>query len=81
MESQNHGSLHLHSLVWLEGAPTSEEMHKLLQEAEFCVCILVYIWANLQASTPGLDSKADVKRTPNETDITYSHPIHPQPIQ
>ena len=47
VESQNRGSLHLHLLVWLEGAPTSDEMHKLLQEAEFRARILAYIWANL----------------------------------
>lgn len=77
VESQNRGSLHLHLLVWLEGAPTSDEMHKLLQEAEFRARILAYIRANLRASAPGLNSKADVKKTPNETDIAYSRPIHP----
>ena len=61
VESQNHGNLHLHLLVWMEGAPTSDEMHKLLQEAEFHACILVYIWANLQASAPGLNLKTDMK--------------------
>jgi len=63
--------------VWLEGAPTSEEMHKLLQDAEFRARVLAYICANLRAYVPGLDSATDVKRTPNKTEIAYSRPVHP----
>lgn len=77
VESQNRGSLHLHLILWLEGAPTSEEMQELLRDAEFRARILAYIRANLRAHVPGLDSRADVKKTPNEVEIAYSRPIHP----
>ncbi|OCH83703.1 hypothetical protein OBBRIDRAFT_742815 [Obba rivulosa] len=35
VESQNRGSLHLHMLLWLLGAPTSVEILELLQNEEF----------------------------------------------
>lgn len=43
VESQSHGSLHLHLLVWLKGVPTSQEMHDLLANAEFKGWVLAYI--------------------------------------
>ena len=78
VESQNHGSLHLHILIWLEGAPSSEEMHKkLLRSAEFRERVREYIRANIRAYVPGLDSAATIKKIPNETDIAYARPIDP----
>jgi hypothetical protein len=77
VESQNQGSLHLHLLLWLMGALTSEEMHKLLAAAAFRAQVLAYIRANLRAYVPGLDSAQSVKQIPNELEITYSRPIHP----
>lgn len=77
VESQNRGALHLHLLLWLMGAPTSEEMHKLLAEAAFRAQVVAYIQANLRAYVPGLDSAASVKQIPNEPEIAYSRPINP----
>lgn len=77
VESHNWGSLHLHLILWLEDALTSEDMQKLLWDAEFRACILAYIHANLRAHVPGLDSRVDVKKTANEVEIVYSWPIHP----
>ena len=80
VESQNRGSLHLHLLVWLMGAPTSAEMHELLRQAEFRSRILTDIQANVRAFIPGVTSKDEVKSIPNETDIAYCRPIHPDTI-
>jgi hypothetical protein len=77
VESQNRGSLHLHLLVWLFGAPSEDEMHRLLQDAEFRARVLAYIRANLRAHVPGLESAAAIKQTPNETEIAYSRPVDP----
>lgn len=77
VESQNRGSLHLHLLLWLYGAPTSEEMHQLLQQAEFRAHVLAYIRANLRAHVSGLETAAAIKKIPNETEIAYSRPVHP----
>ena len=77
VESQGHGSLHLHILIWLKGAPSSEEMHKLFQSTEFREWVSEYIRANIWAYVPGLDSAAAIKKIPNEKDIAYVHPINP----
>ena len=77
VESQNRGSLHLHILIWLEGAPSSEEMHELLRSAKFRERVREYIRANIRAYVPGLDSAATIKKIPNETDIAYARPVDP----
>ena len=77
VESQGCGSLHLHLLVWLKGAPTSQEMHDLLANTEFKAQVLAYIQANLHAYVPGLESAESIKKLPDETEIAYPHPINP----
>lgn len=77
VESQGRGSLHLHMLLWLKGAPSSVEMHEKLQQAEFRAQVVVYIKANLRAYVPGLDSADAIKRITNEPQIAYSRPIDP----
>lgn len=77
VESQNHGSLHAHMMVWLTNAPTSEEMKKLLQLEDFRAQVIAFIEQNLKAYIPGLESKESIKNIPNEIDIAYSRPPHP----
>ena len=77
VESQGCGSLHLHILIWLKGAPSSEEMHKLFQSTKFREWVREYIRANIWAYVPHLDSAAAIKKIPNEKDIAYAHPINP----
>ena len=52
-------------------------MHQLLQQAEFRAHVLAYIRANLRAHVSGLETAAAIKKIPNETEIAYSHPVHP----
>ncbi|OCH87122.1 hypothetical protein OBBRIDRAFT_837649 [Obba rivulosa] len=77
VESQARGSLHLHMLVWLRGAPTSQEMHELLQQDAFRERVKAFICANLRAYLPGLESKQDISKVLNESDIAYSRPPDP----
>ncbi|EMD31208.1 hypothetical protein CERSUDRAFT_78293 [Gelatoporia subvermispora B] len=77
VESQNRGSLHLHMLIWLVGSPTSVEMHELLRTPEFRARVVAYINANLKAHVPGIESREDIKKIANKTDIAYSRPPHP----
>lgn len=35
VESQGRGTLHLHMIMWLEGAPTPAEMQEALKSKEF----------------------------------------------
>lgn len=80
VESQGRGSLHLHMLLWLKGAPTAERMQILLQTTEFRAKVKAYIRANLRAHVPGLNTADDIKRTRNETEIAYSRPPHPDDL-
>ena len=77
VESQGRGTLHLHILLWLENAPTSEEMTLLLKSPEFRNKAASFIRANLRAYIPGLDSVESVKAIPREKDIAYSRPPNP----
>lgn len=49
VEAQGRGTLHLHMLMWLCGAPTSDEMRELLQQAGFRDRIAAFIRANIRA--------------------------------
>ena len=77
VESQGRGSLHLHLLLWLKGAPPMEEMEKLLKDSEFRQQVKDFITENLRAYLPGLESADSIKEIPNEVDVAYSRPPKP----
>ena len=77
VESQGHGTLHLHIILWLKHAPTSEEMQELLKSQDFQDCVKAFIHANISAYAPGLETADAIKSIPNNTDIAYSRPPHP----
>jgi hypothetical protein len=77
VESQNRGSLHAHMLLWLVGAPTGDEMNRLLQTTEFKERVVRFIKQNLRAYLPGLESAESIKQLANEADIAYSRPPNP----
>ena len=77
VESQNRGSLHLHMLLWLVNAPSSEEMRTLLKSAEFRDRVKAFIKQNLRAYLPGLDSAEALSCIPNNVEVAYSRPPNP----
>lgn len=77
VESQGRATLHLHLLVWLENAPTSEETSMLLHMPEFCEKVSNFIQANLCAYLPGLESQESVQAIPRERDIAFNRPPNP----
>jgi hypothetical protein len=76
-ESQGRGTLHLHMLLTLCHAPTSAEMHCLLQTEEFRERVVAFIQANLRAYLPGLESKENIAKIPKEAEIAYTRPVDP----
>ena len=76
-ETQGQGALHLHLLVWLEDAPTSDEMSTKLQSAEFREKIVDFMKAHLRAYLPGLESSDSVKAIPREKNVAYNRPPNP----
>ena len=77
VESQGRATLHLHLLLWLENAPTSEDTNALLHMPEFREKVSNFIQANLQAYLPGLESKDSVQAIPQECDIAFNRPPNP----
>ncbi|KIK13897.1 hypothetical protein PISMIDRAFT_17662 [Pisolithus microcarpus 441] len=77
MESQGWGSLHLHMLVWLKGAPSMEEMEDLLKRPSFRDRAKSFLHANIWAYVPRLESVETIRQIPNEVDIAYSRPPPP----
>ncbi|KAJ8516236.1 hypothetical protein ONZ45_g6447 [Pleurotus djamor] len=77
VESQNRGSLHLHLLLWLEGAPSADEMLNLLKQESFRNRVKAFITANIRAYLPGLETATSLKTIPNESSIAYSRPPNP----
>ncbi|KAF8132270.1 hypothetical protein EV363DRAFT_1397930 [Boletus edulis] len=76
VEAQGRGTLHVHMLLWLEGAPNAEEMHSLLQDERFRNGIKAFIEQNIQAHVEGLDEET-IKHMPREAQIAYSRPPNP----
>ena len=72
VESQGHGTLHLHLLIWLKHAPSFDEIHELLQSEEFHAHIVAYIQANLHAYLPGLESAKSVKHIHWDKGIAFN---------
>lgn len=77
MESQGRGTLHLHILLWLENAPTAEEMVEKLKSTEFRNKVAEFIKQNLRAYLPGLESADTVKAIPREKEIAFNRPPNP----
>jgi hypothetical protein len=47
VETQGWGSLHLHILIWLEGAPSGDEMIEQLKSENFCKQVRIFIAVNI----------------------------------
>ncbi|THH11046.1 hypothetical protein EW146_g8175 [Bondarzewia mesenterica] len=58
VESQGRGTLHLHMLLWLEDAPSADELQQLMKSIEFRQRVKRYVSANFRAYVPGLDSRS-----------------------
>ena len=71
VELQNHGSLHLHMLLWLVNAPSSKEMWILLKGEEFRQRVAAFIKQNLRAYLPGLESMEALTCIPNDVEVSY----------
>ena len=77
VEAQGRGSLHLHLLLWLEGAPTASELREALTTDVFRDKIKLYIKKTIRAD---LDEKrtADVLAIPRVDAVSYSRPLDPR---
>jgi hypothetical protein len=77
VEAQGRGTLHLHIVVWLCGAPTYVQMGRALKSATFWAKVKAYIAANIRADLDGADQAA-VLNMPRHTGLSYSRPVDPR---
>lgn len=75
-EAQGRGSLHLHMLMWLENAPTADEMAKFLKSEEFRDKLKVFIKDNIHAHLEGLSPEM-IENIPRESHLAFTRPPHP----
>jgi len=76
-ESQGHGMLHLHALLWLSGAPSTERLEELLQMEVFLDRFHTFLCSNLRASIDGINTMEDLDAVPTHADVAYSQPPNP----
>ena len=77
VESQARGTLHLHVMLWLQNAPSIDDMESLLKDKAFWECVRAFIRANIRAYLPGLELAESIKRVPNDVEVAYSRPPNP----
>lgn len=79
VEAQGRGSLHLHLLLWLEGAPTERELKHALTSATFREKIKKYIGETIRADLGGRNS-SEVLAFPRAEAVSYSRPQDPRKL-
>lgn len=80
VEAQGRGTLHLHTVLWLHGAPSSDQMKESLQNEEFRNKIKSFIRANIRADLPDVPGPS-VLSIPRERCVAFSRPIDPRSPQ
>jgi hypothetical protein len=77
VEAQGRGSLHLHLLLWLLGAPTASELRHALSSDTFREKIKRYIKETIRADLDGRET-AEVLAMPKVDAVSYSRPLDPR---
>ncbi|KAJ3567669.1 hypothetical protein NP233_g6214 [Leucocoprinus birnbaumii] len=76
VEAQGRGTLHLHIVLWLEGAPCASDMVIHLQNPRFRARICQFIRMHITADIDGMNTD-ELHRMPRQTDYAYSRPLDP----
>ncbi|KAJ3572998.1 hypothetical protein NP233_g2711 [Leucocoprinus birnbaumii] len=76
VEAQFRGTLHLHAILWLEGAPSAHEVAAVLQNPTFRERVRAFIRAHISADVGNMDAE-EFLRLPRQPDISYSRPLDP----
>ena len=77
VEAQGRGTLHLHLLLWLEGAPTASVMKQTLQNDYFREKVKQYIKETIRADIDGKGT-AEVLAMAKVANVSYSRPLDPR---
>ena len=77
VEAQGRGSLHLHLLLWLEGAPTASELRQALTTSSFRERIKQFVKETIRADLDGKKTP-EVLAMPKVDAVSYSRPLDPR---
>ncbi|KAJ7266935.1 hypothetical protein B0H12DRAFT_1200858 [Mycena haematopus] len=77
VEAQGRGSLHLHILLWLDGAPSSEAMRQALETEDFRRKVTVFLKETIRADIQGTTAET-VMQMKKQSAIEYSRPVDPR---
>jgi hypothetical protein len=77
VEAQGRGSLHLHLLLWLAGAPTARELKHALSNENFRGKVKEYIKSTIRADL-GMKGTSEVKAMAKVEAVSYSRPLDPR---
>ncbi|KAF8799237.1 hypothetical protein BYT27DRAFT_7264248 [Phlegmacium glaucopus] len=77
VEAQGRGSLHLHLLLWLEGAPTAKELKQALGKDIFHEKVKHYISKTIRADLDGKEA-GEVMAMKKVDAVSYSRPLDPR---
>ncbi|KAF8809982.1 hypothetical protein BYT27DRAFT_7209905 [Phlegmacium glaucopus] len=77
VEAQGRGSLHLHLLLWLDGAPTARELKTALKNGGFRDKMKRFVGGTIQADIDG-KSFAEVVGMTKVESVSYSRPLDPR---
>lgn len=76
VEAQGRGTLHLHMILWLCGAPTTEKMKSLLKNESFRCQVMEFITSNIKADVDGTNM-GEMVESHRERAVSYSRPVDP----
>ena len=77
VEAQGQGTLHLHMLLWLEGAVTTSKMKELLSTEHFRDRITNFLAANISGDIANLDGPS-ILSLPKDKTAAFSRPVDPR---
>ncbi|KAG8935210.1 hypothetical protein FRC01_005466 [Tulasnella sp. 417] len=77
VESQGRGTLHLHILFWLCGAPTGQKMKALLTSEEFRDLLKEFISKNIRAHMDGINETIYHTKTNLKSHVAWARPPDP----
>lgn len=77
VEAQGRGTLHLHMIVWLEGAPTVERMREMLKGESFRAKVSEFIKVNIKGDVDGMNTRK-ISDLPRAKGVSYSRPVEPR---
>ncbi|CAE6416282.1 unnamed protein product [Rhizoctonia solani] len=76
VEAQGRGSLHVHMVLWLEDAPSSDTMHDLLSDPAFRERVTQYVDHSVRAHLDGLNAQT-IAELEKDAELGYSRPPCP----